>query len=137
MKTKFNLLKHKKKLQIGIFVTLIFSSILSLTCFYNQKQNIQHVTSSEHELETEQVSNNTDIPPHVTDETAPKVSFKKRYLFTNDIEKPAFTDIIASVSEHAEWSAKLIRFEKLENLKTIDENTLNAFQENIIIQLSK
>ncbi len=65
-----------------------------------------------------------EIKISVVDTTAPEVEFTERYLFTNNLEAPPLDGMLAKVSEHSKWSAKLIRFEKHGSLEKLDEKEL-------------
>ena len=71
---------------------------------------------------------------NVVDTTAPKVELTDRVVFTNDITKAnaGIAEIIASIKEESEYSAKLIRFEKKDVLSTMDEFALSKLKESVL-----
>jgi len=120
----------KTKLQAGFFCVLILIALILLSHFHNKNRLEQTIETYSQETETEVVESSMEV--FDTDNTHnPKLEFKKRYIFTNDIEKTSFEDIIVTKHENSEWSATLIRFEKLENLKVLTENALNEFTDRI------
>ena len=70
------------------------------------------------------------------DTSVPRVKFTNRYIITNDLENPNLDNVIASVSDASEWSARLIRFEKHENLKELDEKALKSLTDTIPLPAS-
>lgn len=71
------------------------------------------------------------ITVNVIDTTAPKVTFAQRYVFTNDVANPDLSDMFESTLDASECTAKLIRFERKENLGVMDEKALNSLAETI------
>lgn len=71
---------------------------------------------------------------NVVDTTAPKVELTERVVFTNDITKAnaGIAEILASVADASEYTAKLIRFEKKDVLSTMDEFALSKLKESVL-----
>lgn len=74
------------------------------------------------------------IEVKVVDTTAPKVELTDRVVFTNDITKAnaGIAEILASVTDASEYTAKLIRFEKKDVLSTMNEFALGKLKESIV-----
>lgn len=74
------------------------------------------------------------ITVDVVDTTKPEVEMAERVVFTNDIEKAnaGITEMIASIKDESEYTAKLIRFEKKDVLSTMDEFAVKKLEESII-----
>ena len=68
------------------------------------------------------------------DTTKPVVELTDRVVFTNDITKAnaGIAQILASVADASEYTAKLIRFEKKDVLSTMDEFALGKLKESIL-----
>ena len=70
----------------------------------------------------------------VADTTAPKAIFKERCIFTNDIAAMEdFSAVLENVEEASEYTVKLIRFEKEEDLCEINEKKM----ENLLAKLGE
>lgn len=67
----------------------------------------------------------------VADTTAPKVKFTHRYIFANDAANVDFTEMFESITDTSECTAKLIRFERKENLRVLDEKALKGLTDVI------
>lgn len=68
----------------------------------------------------------------VTDTTAPVVTLKERYIFTNDIAAlEDFSSIIETIEESSEYTTKLIRFEKEDVLCELNDLALENLVEKI------
>lgn len=76
-------------------------------------------------------SKSFEIKISVVDTTAPKVTFENRYIITNDIVSPDYSNTFEGVYDASEWSAKLVRFEFKENLGEMDEKVLKGLTETI------
>lgn len=74
------------------------------------------------------------ITVDVVDTTKPEVEMAERVVFTNDLEKAnaGITEIIASIKDESEYTAKLIRFEKKDVLSTMDEFAVKKLEESIM-----
>ena len=74
------------------------------------------------------------IAVKVVDTTKPAVELMDRVVFTNDIEKAnsGIAEILASVADASEYTAKLIRFEKKDVLSTMNEFALGKLKESIL-----
>lgn len=74
------------------------------------------------------------IAVKVVDTTKPAVELMDRVVFTNDIEKAnsGIAEILASVADASEYTAKLIRFEKKDVLSTMNEFALGKLKESIV-----
>lgn len=65
-----------------------------------------------------------------TDTVAPKVTMKKRYIFTNDVIKlNDFSAIVGEVIEESEYTVRLIRYDKHKVLGTMNELALKNLVE--------
>lgn len=68
----------------------------------------------------------------VEDTKAPKASFNERCIFTNDIAGlEDYSAMIASVEEASEYTTKLIRFEKEEDLCEVNDKKMENLLKNI------
>lgn len=72
-----------------------------------------------------------EIKVTVVDTTAPKVTFLNRYIITNDIVSPDYSNTFEGVYDASEWSAKLVRFEFKRNLSEMDEKALKELTDTI------
>ena len=62
----------------------------------------------------------------VTDKTAPKVTMKQRYIFTNDIASLSdLSVLVESVEDDSDYTLSLIRFEKAAVLSRMDDLALS------------
>ena len=73
------------------------------------------------------------IDVNVVDTTAPKVELTDRVVFTNDTAKTnaGIEEILASVTEASEYTAKLIRFEKIDVLHTMDSFAVSKLETSV------
>lgn len=71
------------------------------------------------------------IDVNVADTTAPEVEFAQRYVFTNDASNVDFSGMIESTADASECTVKLIRFERMENLGVMDEDTLKKLTDAV------
>ena len=67
----------------------------------------------------------------VEDTTAPEVTFVNRCIFTNGTTQIEQTGMVESIYDASEYALNLVRFEKKENLKVLDEATLKNFTDAI------
>ena len=67
----------------------------------------------------------------VTDKTAPKVTMKQRYIFTNDIASLSdLSVLVESVEDESDYTLSLIRFEKAAVLSRMDDLALSNLLKN-------
>lgn len=68
----------------------------------------------------------------IEDTIAPIVTFKEKYIFTNDISKlKDFSSMFESVEESSEYTVKLIQFEKEYDLSEMDNNVLKELSRKL------
>lgn len=108
-----DILKHKNKILIGFLILLI----VVCGCIFVPKMNQDTLTQ-------EKDNSTLDTP-------VPRVKFTNRYIITNDLENPNLDNVIASVSDASEWTAKLVRFEHKGNLDVLDEKALKSLTDSI------
>ena len=108
-----DILKHKNKIMIGFLIFLI----VVCGCIFVPKMNQDTLTQ-------EKDNSTLDTP-------VPRVKFTNRYIITNDLENPNLDNVIASVSDASEWTAKLVRFEHKGNLDVLDEKALKSLTDSI------
>ena len=125
MKNRINLIENKDNIVIvGVIFIILF--VLSLTRI-NLKENMffKNTEVADEEYSTTQLQYDT---------TKPVVELTDRVVFTNDIEKvnSGIIEILASVKDESEYTAKFIRFEKKDVLATMDEYVLKRLEESIM-----
>jgi len=74
------------------------------------------------------------ITVHIVDTTDPKVEFKTRYIFTNDIKNLTdYSSMIENIEEASDYTTKVIRFEKTDNLYELGEDELKKLTSTISV----
>ena len=86
-----------------------------------------------------QTNNDTEFEnTTATDTTAPKVTMEQRYIFTNDMESLTdLTSMIKEVKDASDYTLKLVRFEKKEALKVLNDIDLKNLTEGADSFVSK
>lgn len=114
-------LLSRKETKIAATIIAVIMLLLTVVLVVNQKRIKQTQNSLESEAGSELI----------VDTTALKVELACRYVFTNNVAEADLSTMIGSIEDASEYITKLIRFERTENLKELDENALKSLIEQI------
>lgn len=68
----------------------------------------------------------------VVDTKAPKVAFKNRYVFTNDIENIVIDDMFENVEEYSKYEVMFTAHEKGADLEVMTEEKIKGLEESLL-----
>lgn len=114
-------LLSRKETKIAAAIIAVIMLLLTVVLVVNQKGIKQTQNSLESEAGSELI----------VDTSALKVELACRYVFTNNVAEADLSTMIGSIEDASEYITKLIRFERTENLKELDENALKSLIEQI------
>lgn len=67
----------------------------------------------------------------VEDTKAPIVNLKQKFIFTNNVDKTDFS-VLADVKEASNYTQKLCKFEKIDDVKVLDETQIKAYTDKLL-----